>query len=134
MRKPPQPHCGTCTCHYHFEMVNPWINAPDLVAFALGHRGSIWDEEEFFMFLFIICERYGRGGRCYHVPGKFGIHLFNYLQWIYGITNDLLEEPEPKELSIKQMRDALGRLHNKGFIKLTMKSNRSIIMEAEILV
>lgn len=132
MHKPLQHDCPTCTCVYGFEMVNPWYRAPELLTFALGHRGTVWDEEEFQMFLFVICERYGRGGNYCYAPGKFGIHLYNYDQWSEGIYTDLLEEPEPEPLTIKQRRDALVRLHNKGFIKLTMKSNRSIIMEAEI--
>jgi hypothetical protein len=116
-------------------MVNPWVHAPELVTFALGHRGTIWDEEEFQMFMFVVCERFGLGGNYCYAPGKFGIHLYNYdPQWSHGIYEDLLEEPEPEPMTMKQCRNALGRLHNKGFIKLTMKSNRSIIMEAEIIV
>ncbi len=116
-----------------YEKENPWCKVPELTAFALGHRGTVWDEEEFIMFMFIICEKYGDAGCCMATE-KFGIHLYNSMVWEHKIYEDLLEEQQPKELSVKQMRDALGRLHNKKFIKLTMKSNRSIIMQAEIIV
>lgn len=135
MRTAPTRHCSSCSCHYSFEMINPWARAPQLIAFALGHRGTIWDEEEFQMFIFVVCEKFGLGGNACYASGKYRLHLYNYeMQWKYGIYEDLLEEPDPGPMTIKQCRDALGRLHNKGFIKLTMKSNRSIIMEAEIII
>ena len=133
MRKRPERHCETCYCHHGYEQENPWVKRPKLLAFALGHRGTVWDEEEFVMFIFVMCEQSGSADYCY-TPGKFGIHLYNTEEWLYRIYGDLLEEPEPAPLTIKQCRDALGRLDNKGFIKLTMKSTRSIIMEAEIIV
>jgi len=132
MRQKPEHHCETCYCQYGYEKENPWVKSPKTLAFALGHRGTVWDEEEFIMFIFIICEKNGSADYCY-APGKFGIHLYNFDKWRYNIYADLLEEPEPPPLTIKQCRDALGRLHNKGFIKLTMNSNRSIIMQAEIV-
>lgn len=128
----PPRHCETCQCGYMYEKENPWSKTPELTAFALGHRGTVWDEEEFVMFMFVICELNGSADCCY-APGKFGIHLGNVWVWEHKIYEDLLQEPEPKPLTTKQSRDALGRLHNKGFIKLTMKSSRSIIMEAEIV-